>query len=66
MGVAVVVGESSRWEHMSLDHSVVRCTRVICCCCSWFVFYSFWFGSMFVEKKKLEEQFGKRKSKRKL
>ena len=66
MGVAVVVGGGGRWEHMSSDCSVIRCTRVIGCCCSWFVFYSLWFGSMFVEEKELGEQFGKRKLERKL
>ena len=35
-------------------------------CCSWFVFYSLWFGSMFVGEKELGEQFGKRKLERKL
>ena len=67
MKVAVVVGGSSGWECMSSDHSVVKCTRVIVVCyCSWFVFYSLWFGSMFVREKELEEQFEKRKLKRKL
>ena len=36
------------------------------CCSCWFVFYSLWFGSMFVEEKELEEQFEKKKSEREL
>ena len=35
MGVVVVVGGSGRWKHMSLDHGIARCTRVIVAvCCS--------------------------------
>ena len=67
MGVVVVVGGSSGWECMSSDCGVIRCTRVIVCCCFvGVVFYSLWFGSMFVGEKELEEQFEKRKLERKL
>ena len=66
MEVVVVVDGSGGWECMSLDCGVVRCTRAICFCCCWFVFYSLWFGSMFVGEKELGEQFEKRKSEREL
>ena len=60
MGVVVVVGGNGGWECMSLDCGVVKCTRAICsCCCSWFVFYSLWFGSMFVRKRNWENNLKK-------